>query len=111
MILRALLIYALAAFAEIAGCYAFWAWSRLDKSILWLIPGASSLLLFAGLLSRVEVEFAGRAYAAYGGIYIVSSLAWLWRVEGQKPDRWDGVGAAMCLLGAVIILWGPRTTS
>ena len=75
-------VYALAALAEIAGCFAFWAWLRLDRSAFWLIPGAISLALFAYLLTRVEVEFAGRAYAAYGGIYIAASIAWLWAVEG-----------------------------
>jgi len=73
-------MYVLAAFAEIAGCFAFWAWLRLDCSALWLIPGGISLALFAYLLTKAEVEFAGRAYAAYGGIYITASIAWLWVV-------------------------------
>lgn len=100
-------MYALAALAEIAGCFAFWAWLRLDRSALWLIPGAISLALFAYLLTRVEVEFAGRAYAAYGGIYITASIAWLWAVEGQFPTRWDIIGAIFCLTGMAIILVAP----
>ncbi|HEX3447198.1 MAG TPA: hypothetical protein VHS97_03040 [Isosphaeraceae bacterium] len=52
---------------------------------------------------------AGRAYAAYGGVYILSSLAWLWVVEGTRPDRWDVIGAAVCLIGAAVILYGPRS--
>nr|WP_293950168.1 hypothetical protein [Sneathiella sp.] len=74
-----------AAIAEIAGCFAFWAWLRMDKPIWWLIPGVISLVLFAWLLTLVESAAAGRAYATYGGIYIVSSLAWLWAVEGLPP--------------------------
>lgn len=101
--------YAAAALAEIAGCFAFWAWLRLGRSMLWILPGLVALALFAYLLTRVEVAFAGRAYAAYGGVYIASSLAWLWLVEGRTPDRWDLGGAAVCLLGAGIILFGPRT--
>ncbi len=101
-------VYIAAAFAEIAGCFAFWAWLRLGKSALWLIPGAASLALFAWLLTLVQSEAAGRAYAAYGGIYIVASLLWLWSIEGAKPDRWDVTGAAVCLAGAAIILLGPR---
>ena len=100
--------YVGAAFAEIAGCFAFWAWLRLGKPIWWLAPGIASLCLFAYLLTLVEAAHAGRAYAAYGGIYIVASLAWLISVEDVLPDRWDLVGAAICLLGAAIIIWGPR---
>lgn len=103
------LAYIGAALAEIAGCFAFWGWLRLDKSPLWLVPGVASLSLFAYLLTLVDVEHAGRTYAAYGGVYIVSALVWLWVAEGMKPDRWDALGAAVCLLGAAIILWGPRS--
>jgi small multidrug resistance family-3 protein len=97
-----------AALAEIAGCFAFWAWLRLDKPAWWLVPGIASLMLFAYLLTLVDAPAAGRAYAAYGGIYIVTSLGWLWMVEGVRPDRWDVSGAALCLVGAVLILAGPR---
>ncbi|GAA2863264.1 small multidrug resistance family-3 protein [Aminobacter niigataensis] len=101
-------IYAAAALAEIAGCFAFWAWWRLDKSALWLIPGVISLIAFAWLLTLVEANAAGRAYAAYGGIYIAASLGWLWLAEGVRPDRWDIIGAAVCIAGASIILLAPR---
>ena len=104
------LFYLAAAVAEIAGCFAFWAWLRLDRSPWWLFPGIASLALFAYLLTLVEAEHAGRAYAAYGGVYIVASIMWLWTVEGARPDRWDVIGGAICLFGAAIILWGPRTT-
>ena len=102
-------IYLCAALAEIAGCFAFWAWLRLSRSALWLMPGVVSLCLFAWLLTLVEAEHAGRAFAAYGGIYILSALAWMALVEGVRPDRWDLLGGAVCLVGAAIILWGPRT--
>jgi len=97
-----------AAIAEIAGCFSFWAWLRLGKSVWWLVPGMISLALFAYLLTLVESEAAGRTYAAYGGVYIVSAILWLWIIEGAKPDRWDILGAAVCLAGAAIILFGPR---
>jgi len=103
------LVYLAAALAEIGGCFAFWVWFRLDKSIWWLVPGVASLIVFAWLLTLVETSHAGRAYAAYGGVYIVSATAWLWVVEGVKPDRWDLLGGLICLAGAAIILWGPRT--
>lgn len=101
-------LYLFAALAEIAGCFAFWAWARADKSPLWLVPGVLSLALFALLLTRVDSVFAGRAFAAYGGVYIAASLGWLWVVEGARPDRWDVLGGTVCLAGAAIILWGPR---
>lgn len=106
--LPSLAVYVGAAFAEIAGCFAFWAWLRLDRSPLWLVPGLVALALFAFLLTRVDLAFAGRAYAAYGGVYVAASLAWLWAVEGQSPDRWDLVGAAVCVVGAAIILLAPH---
>ncbi|UHS56129.1 YnfA family protein [Agrobacterium vaccinii] len=102
------LIYAAAALAEIAGCFAFWAWLRMGKSVGWLVPGMISLAAFAWLLTLVPTEAAGRAYAAYGGIYIVASLIWLWSVEGHTPDRWDIAGGVVCLAGASLILFGPR---
>lgn len=102
------LAYVAAAFCEIAGCFAFWAWLRLDKSPWWLLPGMASLAAFAWLLTLVDTDAAGRAYAGYGAIYICASLAWLWAVEGARPDRWDLIGAAICLAGAAVILLGPR---
>lgn len=101
--------YALAALAKIAGCYAFWAWLRLGRSPLWLIPGIASLIAFAWLLTLIDAAHAGRAYAAYGGVYVAASLLWLWAVEGARPDRWDLIGGAVVLAGAAIILFGPRS--
>jgi len=100
--------YLLASVCEIAGCFSFWAWLRLQKSPLWTIPGVLLLLAFALILTRIDTEQAGRAYAAYGAVYILSSLFWMWLVEGARPDRWDAIGATVCLAGAVIILYGPR---
>lgn len=100
--------FVIAALGEIAGCFAFWAWIRLGKSVWWVVPGMLSLAMFAYALTFVESDAAGRAYAAYGGIYIAASLLWLWGVEGMRPDRWDVVGAAVCLAGMAIILFAPR---
>ena len=106
--MRFFAIYLAAAVAEIGGCFAFWAWLRLGKSVLWVVPGMVALALFAYLLSRIDSAFAGRAYASYGGVYIATSLLWLWIVEGARPDRWDLIWAAICVLGAAVILFGPR---
>lgn len=103
-----LIFLLIAAFAEISGCYSFWAWLRLGKSILWVIPGIFALIIFAVSLTKVDADNAGRVYAAYGGIYILSSLLWLWLFEGVKPNRWDLSGVIFSLLGTVIILCGSH---
>jgi small multidrug resistance family-3 protein len=108
VILLGMPLYGLAALAEIAGCFAFWAVFRLGRSELWILPGLAALAAFAWLLTRIEVDHAGRAFAAYGGVYIVASLAWMALVEGARPDRWDIAGGAVCLVGAGLILLGPR---
>ena len=109
--MHSLAAYVGAAFLEIAGCFAFWAWLRLHQPMWWIIPGLAALALFGYLLTFVETSAAGRAYAAYGGVYIAASLAWLWAVEGSRPDRWDLIGGAICLIGAAIILFGPRSAT
>ncbi|MDC7676735.1 YnfA family protein [Asticcacaulis machinosus] len=106
--MKNILIYGAAALTEIAGCFSFWAWLRLDKSPLWLIPGMAALAVFAYLLTLIEADNAGRSYAAYGGVYIAASLVWLWRIEGVRPLATDLIGATVCLIGAAIILMGPR---
>ncbi|OJY28855.1 MAG: hypothetical protein BGP11_01940 [Rhodobacterales bacterium 65-51] len=106
--LSTLVIYAVAALAEIAGCFAVWAWWRLGASPLWLVPGIVALAIFAWALTLAPSDFAGRAYAAYGGVYVAASLVWLWAVEGARPDRWDVVGGVVVLIGASLILFAPR---
>jgi small multidrug resistance family-3 protein len=102
-----LVIYVAAALAEIAGCFSVWAWLRLGRSVWWLVPGGAALAVFALLLTQVESAAGGRAFAAYGG-YIATSLGWLWQVNGMRPDRFDLIGAFVCLCGAGIIILGPR---
>jgi len=101
-------VYLAAASAEIAGCFAFWAWLRLGKSVWWLIPGMVSLAVFAWLLTLIDVSTAGRTFAAYGGIYIATSLAWLWFAEGAIPNGWDLTGAGLAIAGALVILIGTQ---
>lgn len=75
---------------------------------MWALAGIPALIAFAWLLTLAPAEHAGRAYAAYGGVYIVASLLWLWLAEGRVPDRWDLFGGALALLAAGIILFAPR---
>ena len=96
--------FTVAAGLEIAGCFAFWAWLRNGRSAVVALLGAVSLVGFAVMLTKVDAPFAGRAYAAYGGIYIAASLVWLLIVEGQKPSTPDMLGAALAVAGAVTIV-------
>ena len=99
------MIFAAAAATEIGGSYAFWAWLKLEKSALLIALG-----IFATLLSLIDSAFAGRTFAAYGGVYIVASLVWLVVVEAKFPDRWDLLGGFICIVGASVIMFGPRPT-
>ena len=82
--LKLIFVYILAALAEIGGCFSFWLWLREGKSVWWLVPAMISLSLFGWLLTLVDTAAAGRAYAAYGGVYIAAALTWLWIVEGDE---------------------------
>jgi small multidrug resistance family-3 protein len=99
-----LAVFVIAAFLEIAGCFAFWLWIR--RGISWPVAvlGVVSLTGFALALTRVDSLVAGRAYAAYGGIYIAASLIWLWIAEQQRPSVTDVIGAGLAVAGAVIII-------
>jgi small multidrug resistance family-3 protein len=101
-------LFVLTAVAEIFGCYAVYAWLKLGRSAGWPVPGTVSLALFAWLLTLHPAAGAGRIYAAYGGIYVAASLAWLWLVEGSRPDRWDLLGSTLCVAGTLVVLLGPR---
>lgn len=99
-----ILVFALAAVLEIAGCFAFWLWLRRGAAAYVAVLGVASLIGFATALTRTDSAFAGRAYAAYGGIYIAASLGWLWLVEGQRPTVTDAIGAGIAILGALVII-------
>lgn len=101
-------IYLAAALAEIGGCFAFWMWARGGRSVLWLAPGMAALALFAWALTLSPASAAGRAFAAYGGIYIVCALVWLVVVEGGALRPTDLVGGGLALAGCTVILWGAR---
>jgi small multidrug resistance family-3 protein len=104
--IRNLTVFAAAAVLEIGGCFAFWAWLRLRASPFVVLVGTASLIGFALALTRADTGFAGRAYAAYGGIYISASLLWLWLAEGQRPNTTDLLGAGLAILGTLVILAG-----
>lgn len=110
MVPKTLALFVVTAIAEILGCYLPYLWLRRACSPWLLVPAAMSLGGFAWLLSLHPSLGAGRAYAAYGGVYVTVAVLWMWWVEGMKPDRWDIVGAAFTLLGMSIIAFVPRSS-
>lgn len=105
--MKTLLLYIVTAIAEIAGCYLPYLWLVKGATVWLLVPAAMSLGLFAWLLTLHEAA-AGRVYAAYGGVYIVVALAWLWGVDGIRPTPWDVAGVAVSLAGMGLIAFQPR---
>ncbi|MGQ0657365.1 MAG: YnfA family protein [Chromatiales bacterium] len=105
--LKTTLLFVLTAIAEIVGCYLPYLWLRKGGSAWLLVPAAASLALFAWLLS-LHPTAAGRVYAAYGGVYVLIAILWLWAIDGVRPDHWDLIGGAVALSGMAIIMFGPR---
>ena len=105
--IKTLLLFVLTAVAEIVGCYLPWLWLKQGGSAWLLLPAAVSLALFVWLLT-LHPSASGRIYAAYGGIYIIASIGWLAVVERIRPLGSDWIGVALCVIGASVILFGPR---
>ena len=108
--LPSMIWFILAAVGELVGCYALWVWLRDGRSPLFILLAIASLLFFAWCLSRTPVQFAGRAFAAYAGVYLIGALVWMAAVDRVRPDRWDLLGGAFALVGALIIVYGPRAS-
>jgi small multidrug resistance family-3 protein len=107
LILKVLGLFIATAVAEIVGCYLPYLWLKKGGSPWLLVPSAFSLAIFVWLLT-LHPQPAGRVYAAYGGVYISVALAWLWGIDAVRPTRTDILGVGICLLGAGIIIFGPR---
>lgn len=103
--LKTLSLFVLTATAEIVGCYLPYLWLRKDGSPWLLAPAAVSLAIFVWLLS-LHPTASGRVYAAYGGVYVVVALVWLWKVDRVAPTASDLLGSAVALAGMAIIVWG-----
>ncbi|MEU8273159.1 YnfA family protein [Microbispora bryophytorum] len=107
-VIRSLLLFVLAAFAEIGGAWLVWQGVREQRGLLWIGGGVIALGLY-GLVATFQPDANfGRILAAYGGVFVAGSLAWGMVVDGFRPDRWDVIGALVCLVGVVIIMYAPR---
>jgi small multidrug resistance family-3 protein len=101
-------IFLAAALAELGGTYAVWAWLREGKTPLLALVGVASLSGYAVVQTYQPTGQYGRVYAAYAGVFLVGATLWGWLVDGKTPDRFDGIGAVIVLLGVFTIIWGRR---
>ena len=106
-ILRSLFYFVLAGLCAIGGGYLVWMWLRQGRGWITGLAGAAILVLY-GVIPTLQPAHFGRVYAAYGGIFIVLSLLWGWRVDGIRPDRFDLLGGGIALTGVMIIMYWPR---
>jgi len=105
--IKTILLFLLAALAEISGAYLIWQWQRAGKPLLFVLLGVVILFIYALIHTSQTFSF-GRSFAAYGGVFIAAATLWGWWVDGNSPDRWDWIGAGVCLTGAAIIVFTPR---
>ena len=108
-VLRTLVIFAIAAVAEIGGAWLVWQGVRERRGIAWIGAGIIALALYGFVATLQNDANFGRILAAYGGIFVAGSLAWGVVADGFKPDRYDLAGAAICLVGVAVIMFSPRT--
>jgi small multidrug resistance family-3 protein len=106
--IRSLLLFALAGLCEIGGGYLFWLWLREGKGV-WLAVLGTIILAIYGVLPTLQTVSFGRAYAAYGGVFVVLSIFWGWLVDRVAPDKYDLLGGWIALLGVLVIMYAPRT--
>lgn len=100
-------LFIVAGLCEIGGGYLVWLWFREGKPLGYAAAGAVLLILY-GIIPTLQPAHFGRVYAAYGGMFIILSLLWGWGVDSVRPDRFDVVGAAICLIGMAVIMYMPR---
>jgi len=107
-VLRSLILFAVAAVAEIGGAWLVWQGVREQRGVLWVIGGVLALGAYGFVATFQPDPHFGRILAAYGGIFVAGSLAWGILVDGFRPDRFDIVGALVCLIGVAVIMYAPR---
>jgi small multidrug resistance family-3 protein len=110
-VLRSALLFVLAALAEIGGAWLVWQGVREHRGLLWIGAGVLALGAYGFVATLQPDPHFGRILAAYGGVFVAGSLAWGVVVDGFRPDRYDYIGAALCVLGVVVIMYAPRATS
>ena len=104
---KSVLLFVLAGLCEIGGGWLVWQWFRSGRSVALGVLGGLVLFLY-GIVPTFQPAHFGRVYAAYGGVFVLLSLLWGWRIDGTTPDRWDVIGASLCLSGVAVIMYAPR---
>ncbi|MBB5113802.1 YnfA family protein [Micromonospora echinospora] len=107
---RSILLFLLAALAEIGGAWLVWQGSRENRGLLWIAAGVIALGAYGFVATFQPDPNFGRILAAYGGVFVAGSLAWGMVVDKFRPDRYDLVGAAICLVGVAVIMYAPRAS-
>lgn len=107
MIAKSIGFFILAGLFEIGGGYLVWLWLREGKPLAYGVMGAVILVLY-GVVPTFQPAHFGRVYAAYGGVFVVLSILWGWKIDGITPDRFDLIGAFICLIGVAVIMYWPR---
>jgi len=106
--IRSIGLFALAALAEIGGAWLVWQGVREHRGVVWVGTGFVALGLYGLVATRQPSSEFGRVLAAYGGVFVAGSLAWGIVMDRFEPDRYDYIGAAICLVGVAIIMYAPR---
>lgn len=105
---RSIILFVLAAIAEIGGAWLIWQGWRENRGVIWIAAGIVALGLYGFVATFQPDANFGRILAAYGGVFVAGSLAWGMIVDGFRPDKWDVIGAAICLIGVAVIMYAPR---
>lgn len=107
-VLRSVPLFVIAALAEIGGCWLVWQGVREQRGLLWIGIGVIALGIYGFVATFQPDPHFGRVLAAYGGVFVAGSLAWGVVMDGFRPDRWDLIGAGLCLVGVAVIMYAPR---
>jgi small multidrug resistance family-3 protein len=107
-IASSVVLFVVAGLAEIGGGYLMWQWWRGDRGWGLGVAGAIVLVLY-GIIPTYQPAHFGRVYAAYGGVFVIMSVVWGWMIDRVIPDRYDWIGAALCLLGVGVMMYAPRS--
>lgn len=106
---RSLVLFVLAALAEIGGAWLVWQGWREHRGLWWVAGGILALGAYGFVATFQPDTHFGRVLAAYGGVFVAASLVWGMIVDGFRPDRWDVTGAVICLVGVAVIMYAPRS--